>query len=221
LVFWEQFTVHLSPSANYEIRRILKDYVKGLDISPSQILRVSESVNFDRLLRNLYPRKFELVSRVRNLEMLADLYRQMSSFRSAEQVAREELQRRIFQILGIGFGLDDEKIPAIVLATDVRIFPFFSEGAVREAMTFRHKFYGKIDEAPVADSSELYKLAILLLEKGFDCLIVSSPGSYSLWVLLRSPVYRVFLRSGLKPFQKAVLLNSVLSRFKQTRFTVY
>ncbi len=213
--------MHLSPSANYEIRRLLKDYVHSLDISPSQVLRVSESVNFDRLLQNLYPRKFERVSRVRNLEMLSDLYRQMSGFRSAEQLAREVLQRRIFQILGIGFGFDDEKIPSILLATDVRIFPFFSEGAVREAMTFQHKFYGKIDEAAVGDSSELYQLAMLLLEKGFVCLILSSPGSYSLWVLLRSPVYRVFLRSGMGPFRKAVLLHSVLGRFKQARFTVY
>jgi hypothetical protein len=213
--------VHLSPSANYEIRRILKDYVKGLDISPSLVLRVSETVDFDRLLRNLYPRKFEMVSRVRNLEMLTDLYRQMSALRSAEPVAREELQRRIFQILGIGFGFDDEKIPAILLAKDVKVFPFFSTGEVREAMTFQHKFYGKIDEAAVADSSELYQLAMLLLEKGFTCLILSSPGSYSLWVLLRSPVYRVFLRGGLGPLRKAVVLNSVLSRFKQARFTVY
>jgi hypothetical protein len=213
--------VHLSPSANYEIRRILKDYVKSLDICPSQILRVSETVDFDRLLRNLYPRKFEMASRVRNLEMMTGLYRQISGFRSAEQVTTKELQRRIFQILGIGFGFDDEKIPAIMLATEVRVFPFFSEGEVREAMTFRHKFYGKIDEAAVGDSSELYKLAMLLLEKGFACLILSSPGSYSLWVLLRSPVYRVFLRSGLEPFRKAVAFNSVLGRFKQARFTVY
>lgn len=213
--------MHLSPSANYEIRRLLKDYVHSLDISPSQVLRVSETVNFDRLLQNLYPRKFERVSRVRNLEMLADLYRQMSGFRSADQLAREELQRRIFQILGIGFGVDDEKIPSIVLATDVSIFPFFGEGEVREAMTFQHRFYGKIDEAMVMESSELYKLAMLLLEKGFDCVILSLPGSYSLWVLLRSPVYRVFLRRGVEPLRKAMLLHSVLGRFKQARFTVY
>lgn len=213
--------MNLSPSANYEIRRLLKDYVYSVDISSSQVLRVSESVNFDRLLRNLYPRKFERVSRVRNLEMLTDLYRQMSEFRSAEQLAREELQRRIFQILGIGFGFDDEKIPSIVLATDVNVFPFFGEGEVRQAMTFQHRYYGKIDEAMVMDSSELYKLAMLLLEKGLECLILSSPGSYSLWVLLRSPAYRVFLGSGLGSFQKAMLLHSVLGRFKQARFTVY
>jgi hypothetical protein len=218
-------TVYLSVSANYEIRRMLKEHVDSVSVIQSRALSVSESVNLNVLLRKLYPRRFEIASKVRNLELLAEIYRQVtgqvSGNRSSLRMARSEVKRRIFQILGIRFGVSEVKLPPVVLEREVRLFPFFGEGEMREAMTHEHKFYGKIVQATVGDCSKLYQLGIVLAEQGLPCVITTSPEFYSLWVGLRSPVYAVFLKDGIGAMRRALALHSVLCRFKQAKFAIY
>lgn len=213
--------MHLSPSANYEIRRMLKEHVASVSVIQARALRVSESVNINTLLMKLYPRKFEVVLRVQKLELLAELYRQVSGSRSLQTSAQAELRRRIFQILGIRFGVSEVEIPLIVAQADVGVVPFFAAGEVREAMVYRQRFYGKIDQARVGDCFQLYQLALVLAEKGLPCVMTTSPQFYGLWVGLRSPVYGVFLRDGVGAIRRALTLHSVLCRFKQAKFGVY
>lgn len=184
-------------------------------------LRVSESMNLNDLLQRLYPRTFERVATVRNLEVLADLYRQVSGPRSFQMTAQEELRRQIFQILRIRFGISETKTPSIVSEEEVTPFPFFCDGKMRDAIFCQDKFYGKVDVASLEDYSQLYQLALLLVEQGLSCLITTSPEVYSLWVGLRSPVYGVFLKGGISQIQRALSLHSVLYRFKQARIAVY
>jgi hypothetical protein len=213
--------MHLSPYANYEIRRMLKEHVESVSVVQSRALRVSDSVNINHLLKKLYPRKFEVVSRVRNLEMLMVLYQQVSGNRSLRQSAQTELKRRIFQILGIRFGVSEVAIPSIVPESEVRLFPFFGAGEIRDAMGYQDKFFGKVDQARVGHCSELYRLAMVLAEQGLPCLITTTTEFYCLWVGLRSPVYGVFLKGGIGAIRRALALHSVLCRFKQAKFGLY
>lgn len=217
--------MYLSVAANYEIRRMLKEHVDSVSVIQSRALSVSESVNLNLLLRKLYPRRFEIASKVRNLELLAEIYRQVSGKvsgnRSSLRMARSEVKRRIFQILGIRFGVSEVTLPPVVVEGEVRLFPFFGEGAMRDAMTHEHKFYGKIARATVGDCARLYQLGIVLAEQGLPCVITTSPEFYSLWVGLRSPVYAVFLKDGIGAMRRALALHSVLCRFKQAKFAVY
>lgn len=213
--------MQLSPYANYEIRRMLKEHVESVSVVQARSLRVSESVNIDHLLKKLYPRKFEMVSRVRNLETLMELYRQVSGNRALRQSAQAELKRRVFQILGIRFGVTEVMMPSIVLADEVRRFPFFAVGEVREGMSYQDRFFGKVDEARVGSCLQLYQLALVFAEQGLPCLITTSPESYCLWVGLRSPVYAVFLKGGTVAIRRALALHSVLCRFKQAKLGDY
>ena len=213
--------MYLSVAANYEIRRMLKEHVDCVGVAQSRSLRVSESVNLNHLLMKLYPRKFEVRSKVRNLEILADLYRQASGNRSSRQTAQAELCRQIFRILGIRFGMDEVRMPSIVSETEVDLVPFFCGGQVREGLLYHHKFYGKIDLVKLDDCAEFHQLSIVMAEHEVPCLITRSPDSCSLWVGLRSPVYTVFLKDGIGAMRRALALYSVLCRFKQAKFAVY
>ena len=213
--------MYLSVAANYEIRRMLKEHVDSVSMIQSLALSVSESVNLNLLLRKLYPRRFEIASKIRNLELLAEIYRHVSGTQSSLMVARSEVKRRIFQILGIRFGVSEVQLPPMVLESEVQLFPFLSEGEMREAMMHQHKYYGKIIQATVGDCSALYQLGIVLAEQGLSCVITTSEEFYSLWVGLRSPVYAVFLKDGIGAMRRALALHSVLCRFKQAKFAVY
>ena len=213
--------MYLSVAANYEIRRMLKEHVESVSVIQSRALSVSESVNLNLLLRKLYPRRFEIVSKVRNLELLTEIYRQVSGNRSSLRTARSEVKRRILQILGIRFGVSEVNLPLVVLESEVKLVPFFGEGAVRDAMTHRHKSYGRIVQATVGDCSKLYQLGIVLAEQGLPCVITTSPEFYSLWVGLRSPVYAVFLKDGIGAMGRVLALHSVLCRFKQAKLAAY
>lgn len=210
--------MHLSPYANYEIRRLLKEHVDSVSVIQARSLRVSESVNITQLLQKLYPRKFELISRVRHLELLMDLYQQASNNRSLQQLAQIELKQRIFRILGIRFGVNEVVMPSIAQESDLRLCPFFAKGEVREGMVYQEKFFGKVYQAKVGSCTEMYRLAMIIGEQGFPCLMTTTTESYSLWVGLRSPVYAVFLKGGIESMRRALALHSVLCGFKQAKF---
>ena len=200
---------------------MLKEHVDSVSvIQSSRGLLVSESVNLNLLLQKLYPRRFEVISKVRNLELLAEIYCHVSVNQSSLTIAQGEVKRRIFQILGIRFGVSEVKLPPVVLEGEVRLIPFCGEGVVRDAMTHQHRFYGKIMRSTVGDCSKLYQLGIVMAEHGLPCVITTSPEFYSLWVGLRSPVYTVFLKDGIGATQRALALHSVLCRFKQAKFAV-
>ena len=206
--------MYLSVPANYEIRRMLKEHVDSVSVIQSRALSMSESVNLNLLLKKLYPRRFELTSKVRNLELLAEVYRQVSGNRSSLTVARSEVKRRILQILGIRFGVSMVNLAPVVLESEMRVLPFFLGGEVHDAMTHQHKFYGKIVWATVGNCSKLYQLSTVLVEQGLPCIITTSSEFHTLWVGLRSPVYAVFLKDGIGAMQRVLTLNSVLCRFK-------
>jgi len=206
--------VYLSVPANYEIRRMLKEHVDSVSVIQSRALSMSESVNLNLLLQKLYPRRFELTSKVRNLELLAEVYRQVSGNRSSLTVARSEVKRRILQILGIRFGVSVVNVAPVVLESEMRVLPFLLEGEMHDAMTHQHKFYGKIVRATVGDCSNLYQLSTVLVEQGLPCIITTSSEFYTLWVGLRSPVHAVFLKDGIGAMRRVLTLNSVLCRFK-------
>ena len=193
---------------------MLKEHVDSVSVIQSRALSMSESVNLNLLLKKLYPRRFELTSKVRNLELLAEVYRQVSGNRSSLTVARSEVKRRILQILGIRFGVSVVNVAPVVLESEVRVLPFFLGGEIHDAMTHQHKFYGKIVRATMEDCSNLYQLSTVLVEQGLPCIITTSSEFYTLWVGLRSPVYAVFLKDGIGAMQRVLTLNSVLCQFK-------
>ena len=193
---------------------MLKEHVDSVSVIQSRALSMSESVNLNLLLKKLYPRRFELTSKVRNLELLAEVYRQVSGNRSSLTVARSEVKRRILQILGIRFGVSVVNLVPVVLESETRVLPFFLGGEIHDAMTHQHKFYGKIVRATMEDCSNLYQLSTVLVEQGLPCIITTSSEFYTLWVGLRSPVYAVFLKDGIGAMQRVLTLNSVLCQFK-------
>ena len=193
---------------------MLKEHVDSVSVIQSSALLMSESVNLNLLLQKLYPRRFELTSKVRNLELLAEVYRQVSGNRSSLTMARSEVKRRILQILGIRFGVSMVNLAPVVLESEMRVLPFFLGGEIHDAMTHQHKFYGKIVWAKVGNCSKLYQLSTVLVEQGLPCIITTSSEFHTLWVGLRSPVYAVFLKDGIGAMQRVLTLNSVLCRFK-------
>lgn len=193
---------------------MLKEHVDSVSVIQSRALSMSESVNLNLLLKKLYPRRFELTSKVRNLELLAEVYRQVSGNRSSLTMARSEVKRRILQILGIQFGVSMVNLAPVVLESEMRVLPFFLGGEIHDAMTHQHKFYGKIVWARVGNCSKLYQLSTVLVEQGLPCIITTSSEFHTLWVGLRSPVYAVFLKDGIGAMQRVLTLNSVLCRFK-------
>jgi hypothetical protein len=212
--------MHLSPFTNYTIRRMLQDHVESLSHIQARSLHVSETVSLDRLLSTLYPKKFVAISKVHHLEMLTDLYRGAVASGRNNLANQTELRRRIFQILGIRFGVNGEMTPPIIPETKVTPFIFFAEGGLRDGMSLKTKMYGKIESAVLCDRPHLYQMAILLSEQKIPCIITTTPEQYSLWVLLRSPVYNAYLKQGLTPVKKALKVHSALCRFKQARFAV-
>jgi hypothetical protein len=212
--------MHLSPFTNYTIRRMLQDHVESLSEIQARSLHVSESISLDRLLSTLYSRKFIVISKVHHLEMLTELYRRALVSGRNNLSNQAELRRRIFQILGIRFGVNEVMMPPIVPETKGACFQFFGAGELRDGMSLGGKIYGLVESAVMRDRPYLYQIALAFSEQKIPCIITTSQEKYSLWVLLRSPVYNTYLKQGLTPVKKALVLHSALCRFKQARFAV-
>lgn len=212
--------MHLSPFTNYTIRRMLQDHVESLSEIQARSLHVSESVSLDRLLSSLYPKKFVVISKVHHLEMLTTLYRNSIATRKKDHSVQNELRCRIFQILGIRFGVTEARNPPIIPVTKGIPFQFFAGADLRDGISIGDKVYGKIESAVMRDRPYLYQIAIALSEQKIPCVITTSEETYDLWVLLRSPVYNVYLKQGLAPVKKALVWHSALCRFKQAKFAV-
>lgn len=211
--------MHLSPFTNYTIRRMLQDHVESLSEIQARSLHVSESVSLDRILSSLYPKKFVATSKVHHLEMLTTLYRSASGTCNKNYSLQNELRHRIFQILGIRFGVTEARNPPIVPMTQGIPFQFFA-GDLRDGISIGGKMYGKIESAAMRDRPYLYQIAIALSEQNIPCIITTSQETYDLWVLIRSPIYNVYLKQGLAPVKKALVWHSALCRFKQAKFAV-
>lgn len=212
--------MHLSPFTNYTIRRMLQDHVESLSEIQARSLHVSESVSLDRLLSSLYPKKFVARSKVHHLEMLTTLYRSAIKAHNTNHSLQNELRHRIFQILGIRFGVTEARNPPIVPITQGTPFQFFAGSALQDGISIGGKMYGKIESAVMRDRPYLYQIAIALSEQKIPCIITTSQETYDLWVLLRSPIYNVYLKQGIAPVKKALVWHSALCRFKQAKFAV-
>lgn len=210
----------LSPFTNYTIRRMLQEHVESLTAIQANSLRVSETVNLDQLLLKLYPKKFVAIAKVHNLEMLTVLYQKASANRSANLQGQAELRRRIFHILGIRFGVNETFMPLIIPEIAERLFQFYNNGEMRDGLCLDGKMYGKVETATMPQRQELDEVARMFSEQKILCVITVTADHYSLWVLLRSPAYAVYLKQGPVPLKKALALHSSLCRFKQAKVAV-
>ena len=210
----------LSPFTNYTIRRMLQEHVERLSEIQAQSLRVSETVNLDRLLLTLYPKKFIATSKVHDLEMLTVLYQKASANRSVNLKGQVELRRRIFHILGIRFGVNETFMPPIIPETAESLFQFYNSGEMRDGLCLDGKMYGKVETATMLQRQELNTIALILSEQKIPCVITATADYYSMWILLRSPAYAVYLKEGIVPLKKALALHSSLCRFKQAKSAV-
>ena len=207
----------LSPFTNYTIRRMLYEHVESLTDTQAHSLRVSETVNLDRLLLKLYPKKFIAAAKFHDLEMLTVLYQKASANRSANLQGQVELRCRIFHILGIRFGANEAFMPPIIPETAESLFQFFNNGEMRDGLCLDGKMYGKVETATMPQRQELDEIACMLSEQKIPCVITVTADHYSMWILLRSPAYAVYLKQGLVPFKKALTLYSSLCRFKKVK----
>lgn len=214
----ERSLVQLSPCTNYVLRRMLKEHVESVSVVQSCVLTVSETINLNTLLARLYPRRFEMRSKMHHLEQLTELYQQVSGTQVSKKLIQDEIRRRIFQILRIRFGVHEVAMPSIVHYDDVIPFCFFRDGKVRDGLAYQNRFYGKLDEAVPGNCAQFYQLALVLAEQELPCLMTTAPDSYALWVTLRSPTYQLFLKAGIAPLQKVLSLHSVLCRCRQAKF---
>ena len=205
----------LSPFTNYTIRRMLHEHVESLTDIKANSLRVSETVNLDQLLLKLYPKKYIATAKVHNLEMLTALYQKASTNRSANLQGQSELRRRILNILGIRFEVNQASIPPIIPETTELLFQFFSKGEMRDGLCLDGKIYGKVETATMPEREELEEISLMFSEQKIPCVISVTADHYSLWILLRSPAYMLYLKQGLLPVKKALSLHSALSRFNQ------
>ena len=207
----------LSPFTNYTILRKLHEHVESLTDTQANSLRVSETVNLDRLLLKLYPKKFIATAKFHDLEMLTVLYQKASANRSANLQGQVELRRRIFHILGIRFGVNETFIPPIIPETAESLFQFFNNGEMRDGLYVDGKMYGKVQTATMLQRQELDEVALMFSEQKIPCVITVTSDHYSMWVLLRSPAYAVYLKQGIVPLKKALTLHSSLCRFKKVK----
>lgn len=214
----ERSLVQLSPCTNYVLRRMLKEHVDSVSVIQSCVLTVSETINLNTLLARLYPRRFEMRSKMHHLEQLTELYQQVSGNQASKKLIQDEIRRRIFQILRIRFGVHEVAMPTIIHCDDVLPFRFFRDGMVWDGLAYQNRFYGKLDEAVPGNCAQLYQLALVLSEQELPYLMTASSESYALWVTLRSPTYQLFLKEGIAPLQKVLSLHSILCRCKQAKF---
>ncbi|MCY7282589.1 MAG: hypothetical protein LH679_03940 [Cyanobacteria bacterium CAN_BIN43] len=210
-------SICLSPFTNYTIRRMLHEHVESLTDIQAHSLRVSETVNLDRLLLKLYPKKFIATAKFHDLEMLTVLYQKASANRSANLQGQVELRRRIFHILGIRFGVNETFMPPIIPETAESLFQFYNNGEMRDGLCLDGKMYGKVQTATMPQRQELDEIALMFSEQKISCVITVTADHYSMWILLRSPAYAVYLKQGLVPLKKALTLHSSLCRFKQAK----
>lgn len=210
-------SICLSPFTNYTIRRMLHEHVESLTDIQAHSLRVSETVNLDQLLLKLYPKKFIATSKFHDLEMLTVLYQKAGDKRSANLQGQVELRRRIFHILGIRFGVDDTSMPLIIPETAENVFQFFNNGEMRDGLCLDGKMYGKVETARMPQRQELDEIARMFSEQKIPCVITVTENHYSVWILLRSPAYSVYLKQGTVPVKKALALHLSLCRFKQAK----
>ena len=210
-------SICLSPFTNYTIRRMLHEYVENFNGLQPHSLRVSETVNLDRLLLKLYPKKFIATAKFHDLEMLTALYQKASTNRSANPQGQVELRRRIFHILGIRFGLNETFMPPIIPETAENLFQFFNNGEMRDGLCLDGKMYGKVETAMMPQRQELDEIARLFSEQKIPCVMTVTENHYSIWLLLRSPAYAAYLKQGIVPLKKALALHLSLCRFKQLK----
>jgi hypothetical protein len=196
---------------------MLHEHVESLTDTQAHALKVSATVNLDQLLLKLYPKKFVATAKFHDLEMLTALYQKASDKRSANLKGQVELRRRIFHILGIRFGVDDTFMPPIIPETAESIFQFYNNGEMREGLCVDGKMYGKVETAAMPQRQELDEIARMFSEQKIPCIITVTADHYSLWILLRSPAYAVYLKQGIVPLKKALTLHSSLCRFKQAK----
>jgi len=199
---------------------MLQEHVESLTDIQAQSLKVSETVNLDRLLLQLYPKKFVATAKVHNLEMLTVLYQKASTKRSANLQGQAEFRRRIFHILGIRFGVNETFMPPIIPEPTESLFQFYSQGEMRDGLCIDGKIYGKVETATMEQRCELEQITVMFSEQNIPCVFTATAECFSLWVLVRSPVYTLYLKQGLVPIKKALAIHSALGRFKQANFAV-
>lgn len=207
----------LSPFTNYTIRRMLHELVESLTDTQANSLRVSETVNLDRLLLKLYPKKFIATAKFHDLEMLTVLYQKASANRSTNLQGQVELRRRIFHILGIRFGVDETFMPPIIPETAETLFQFFSNGEMRDGLHIDGKMYGKVQTATMLQRQELDEISLMFSEQKIPCVITVNSDHYSMWILLRSPAYAAYLKQGVVPLNKALALHSSVCQIKKVK----
>lgn len=210
-------SICLSPFTNYTIRRMLHEHVESLTDTQAHSLKVSATVNLAQLLLKLYPKKFVATAKFHDLEMLTALYQKASEKRSGNLQGQVELRRRIFHILGIRFGVDNTFMPPIIPETVESIFQFYNNDEMRDGLCVDGKMYGKVETAAMPQRQELDEIARMFSEQKIPCIITVTADHYSLWILLRSPAYAVYLKQGIVPVKKALALHSSLCRFKQAK----
>lgn len=196
-------SICLSPLTNYTIRRMLHEHIESLTDIQAHSLGISETVNLDRLLLKLYPQKILATAKFHDLEMLTVLYQKGSSNRSSPSQSQVELRRRIFHILGIQAGLGETFTPPIIPETAENLFQFFNNGEMRDGLCLDGKMYGRVETAMMPQRQELDEIAKKFSEQKNLCVITVTADHYSVWILLRSPAYAIYLnKQGIVPVKK-------------------
>ena len=108
-------------------------------------------------------------------------------------------------------------MPPIIPETAESLFQFFNNGEMRDGMCLDGKMYGKVQTATMPERQELDEIALMFSEQKISCVITVTTDHYSMWILLRSPAYAVYLKQGIVPLKKALTLHSSLCRFKKVK----
>lgn len=210
--------MRLSPFAQYCIRKLLRQNTDGIkDLLKSEVeAQLLSEVSLNKILNHLYLDEAEVSTKIEEIEALTKLYQDLEKAK-ADRATLTEIQRRIFQLLGLKTTAENSsRLPISVHENSVNIFRFYYAHQVREGIRFNSELYGLVYEFQPIHQLYVYQLAWVLSSQGVPLRLTTSPARYRLWVNLRSPAYAALLKQDANQLKIVLSLYAVLQKCKST-----
>jgi hypothetical protein len=202
--------MHLSAFAHYYLRKLLCQHLsnfgglftlEGGDRVPK--------VDANEFLDHFYAQSDPTSPQIRELEFLVQMRQTVESATAQDSQRAEELERRIFSVLGLRLGaVSSQRLPVVKPEPAYPSFRFHYEGRICEGIRYEHDLYGMISQFRKHSPFQAYQLASVLLDRDVACLVTTSETRSAVWVSLRSPSFPNLIQASPRALRSLIKFHS-------------
>lgn len=196
--------MHLSPFIQYYVRKLLRQYI-GCFNYPSSGIGVCAyfQTNLEHLLKQIYPKSFELKTKIQELETLVQLHQLSEPGKLSPYGDTSEIESKIFAILGLKLLrlLSSLSLP-IVPETSTSLFHFVLEEQIHQGIRYTDELYGLVLQFDREPDLQSHYLLRKLVDQQISFILTASEFRHGIWVSLRSPSYYSFCQQKHRVLEK-------------------